>query len=135
MQLNLCKRNEDRKYCRIIGLEKQVLVFLRVAVLHRLYCKHTITLFNKTCVLIFQLKTDFNFLFTYNILIQDQLIIISTVYLNIFHPMKTAHFYIWASTRENLSLGVCQQQRRRPACQSMQSDQRLCYSLIAKYHI
>ena len=42
---------------------------------------------------------------------------------------------IWASTRENLSSGVCEQQRHRPACASAQSDQRLCYSLIGKYHI
>ena len=34
---------------------------------------------------------------------------------------------IWASTRENLSSGVCEQHMRRPACASMQSDQRLCY--------
>ena len=31
--------------------------------------------------------------------------------------------------------GVSEQQRRRPACWSAQSDQRLCYSLIGKYHI
>ena len=37
-----------------------------------------------------------------------------------------------ASTRENLSLGVCEQHRRRPACASVQSDQRLCYTLIGK---
>ena len=36
----------------------------------------------------------------------------------------------WASSRENLSVGVWEQQRRRPACASAQSDQRLCYSLI-----
>ena len=30
--------------------------------------------------------------------------------------------------------GVCEQQRCRPACASAQSDQRLCYSLIGKYH-
>ena len=36
---------------------------------------------------------------------------------------------------KNLSSGVCEQQRRRPACPSAQSDQRLCYSLIGKYHI
>ena len=42
---------------------------------------------------------------------------------------------IWALTRENLSSGVCEQQRCRPACTSVQSDQRLCYYLIAKYHI
>ena len=37
--------------------------------------------------------------------------------------------HIWASSRENLSSGVCEQQRRRPACASAQSDQCLCYSL------
>ena len=42
---------------------------------------------------------------------------------------------IWAKTRENLSSGVGEQQRRRPACASEQSDQHLCYSLIGKYHI
>ena len=43
---------------------------------------------------------------------------------------------IWAaSTRENLSLVVCKQQRRRPACTSVQSNQRLCYSLFGKYHM
>ena len=29
---------------------------------------------------------------------------------------------IWASTRETLSSGVCEQHRRRPACASVQSD-------------
>ena len=43
--------------------------------------------------------------------------------------------YIWASTRENLSSGVCEQHRRRPACASVQSDQQLCYSRFEKYHI
>ena len=33
---------------------------------------------------------------------------------------------IWALPRENLSSGVCEQHRRRPACASAQSDQRLC---------
>ena len=36
-------------------------------------------------------------------------------------------FYLdnrWASTRENLSSGVCKQHRRRPACAYAQSDQR-----------
>ena len=42
---------------------------------------------------------------------------------------------IWASLRENLSSVVCEQQMRRPACTYAQSDQRLCYSLIVKYHI
>ena len=51
--------------------------------------------------------------------------------------------YNWASTRGNLCSGggggggggwVCEQRRRRPACASAQTDQRLCYSLILKYH-
>ena len=37
--------------------------------------------------------------------------------------------------RENLSSEVCEQQRRRPACASAQTDQCLCYSLIRKYHV
>ena len=41
----------------------------------------------------------------------------------------------YGSMRENLSLVVYEQQRHRPACASMQSDQRLCYSLIGKYHV
>ena len=32
---------------------------------------------------------------------------------------------IWASTRETLSSGVCEQHRRRPSCAFAQSDQRL----------
>ena len=32
---------------------------------------------------------------------------------------------IWASTRETLSSGVCEQHRRRPSCATAQSDQRL----------
>ena len=43
--------------------------------------------------------------------------------------------HIWASTRENLYSEVCEQQRRRPACASAQSDQRLCFSHFEKYHI
>ena len=34
-----------------------------------------------------------------------------------------------------MSLGVCEQQRRRPDCASAQSDQRLCCWLIGKYHL
>ena len=41
----------------------------------------------------------------------------------------------WAWMQENLSSGVCEQQRRRPACASAQSDQCLCYSLFEKYHV
>ena len=40
-----------------------------------------------------------------------------------------------ASLRQNLSSGVCEQHRRRPACASAQTDQRHCYSLTGKYHI
>ena len=41
----------------------------------------------------------------------------------------------WASTRENMSSVVCEQQRHRPACASAQSDQRLCYSLFGTKHM
>ena len=57
---------------------------------------------------------------------------------DLLHPGKLYVIFvskIWASTRENLSSGVCEQHRRRPACASAQSDQRLCYSLFEKYHI
>ena len=37
---------------------------------------------------------------------------------------------IWASTQENLSLGVCKQQRRRTACASMQTDKHIRYSRL-----
>ena len=42
----------------------------------------------------------------------------------------SGQYDICASMRENLSSGVCEQRRRRPACASTQSAQRLCYSLI-----
>ena len=35
----------------------------------------------------------------------------------------------------NLSSGVCEQHRGRPAWASAQSDQRLCYLRFGKYHI
>ena len=41
-------------------------------------------------------------------------------------------YNIWASTREKLSSGVSEQHRRRLACASAQSDQRLCYSFLGK---
>ena len=44
-------------------------------------------------------------------------------------------YTIWASTRENLSLGVYEQKRHRPACASMQTHQHLCHLLFGKYHI
>ena len=65
----------------------------------------------------------------------------SICFINLYH--KYAHILllshivtsIWASPEENLSLGVCKQQRRRPACASAQADQRLYYSVFRKYHI
>ena len=51
------------------------------------------------------------------------------------HSIASVDYCRCASTRENLSLKVCEQQRRILACASAQSDQRLCYSLIGKYHI
>ena len=44
-------------------------------------------------------------------------------------------YYERASAQEKLFSGVCEQQRRRPACASAQTDQRLCYSIFGKYHI
>ena len=40
-----------------------------------------------------------------------------------------------ASTRETLFSRFAKQQRRRSACASAQSDQRLCYSHFGKNHI
>ena len=36
----------------------------------------------------------------------------------------------WARSCENVSYAICEQQRRRSACASSQSDQRLCCSLL-----
>ena len=44
---------------------------------------------------------------------------------------KLYHLYLDTNARKPV-VGVCQQQRRRPACASAQSDQCLCYSLIGK---
>ena len=44
---------------------------------------------------------------------------------------KLYHLYLGTDTRKPV-FGVCQQQRRRPACASAQSDQCLCYSIIEK---
>ena len=59
------------------------------------------------------------------------------ILLLLYYYYYALHFYNirWASARENLSYGVCEQHRRRPACASAQSDQRLCYSPFGKYHI
>ena len=40
------------------------------------------------------------------------------------------YIIIWASTRENLSSEVWEQQRHRPACASAQSDQCLCFRFL-----
>ena len=49
----------------------------------------------------------------------------------------TLYEYIvyWASRRENLLSGVREQQRRRPGCTSVQSEQRPYYLLFEKYYI
>ena len=41
----------------------------------------------------------------------------------------------WASTQENLSSGICKQQRRRPAFATGQTDQHLCFLLIGRNHL
>ena len=41
----------------------------------------------------------------------------------------------WAGPWENVSYVICEQQRRRSACASAQSDQRLCCSLLRYYNI
>ena len=47
----------------------------------------------------------------------------------------TNHGWIWAGPWENVSNVICEQQRRRSACASAQSDQRLCCSLLRWYNI
>ena len=70
------------------------------------------------------------------------LILPSDYFLKLFHKLNLVDVDLlllskckWASTRENLSSGVCEQNRRRPACASAQSDQRLCYSRFGKYYL
>ena len=43
-------------------------------------------------------------------------------------------WYLSHVTRKTVS-DICKQQRRRSACASVQSDQRLCYSLLRYYNI
>ena len=50
-------------------------------------------------------------------------------------PKTIVVYEKWASTRENLSSGVAKKHRRRPACSSAQSHQRLCFFAFGKYHI
>ena len=47
----------------------------------------------------------------------------------VYPSARNMHFK-WAATQENLSSKVCEQHRRRPACASAQSNQRLCYSFF-----
>ena len=50
------------------------------------------------------------------------------------YKMEFSEENIWAATWKNLSSGVCEQHRGRPACASAQSDQHLCYSHFGKHH-
>ena len=58
------------------------------------------------------------------------------IYLRYFLILQSLFLslQIWASTQENLSSGVLEHQRCRPACTSVQTDQRLCYSFTGEYH-
>ena len=47
---------------------------------------------------------------------------------------KKCWTYIWATSWENLLCAICEQQRRRSACASAQSDQHLCCSLPRYYN-
>ena len=51
------------------------------------------------------------------------------------HAKKTCKVIVWTSMQENLSSEVCEQHRRRPACATTQSHQRLCHSGFGKYHM
>ena len=56
----------------------------------------------------------------------------------IFHLSRKnscVRWCIWARPWENLSYVICEQQGRRSACASAQSDQRLCCSLLRYYNI
>ena len=67
--------------------------------------------------------------------VEGMLVALSFALADSIEPIILMYSIIWALTRENLSSMVCKQQRRRPACASAQSDQRLYYSFIGKYHI
>ena len=45
-------------------------------------------------------------------------------------PCNCGTQVIWARSCENVSYAICEQQRRRSACASAQSDQHLCCSLL-----
>ena len=48
---------------------------------------------------------------------------------------KIYETFVWAKKVLLNPTRVCEQQRCRPACASTQSSQRICFSLIEKYHI
>ena len=48
---------------------------------------------------------------------------------------KSCECSILIGSPRELSSGVCEQHRCRPACADTQSGQRLCYSLFRKYHM
>ena len=48
----------------------------------------------------------------------------------VFTKTKAYFSIIWARSCENVSYAICEQQRRRSACASAQSDQRLYCSLL-----
>ena len=67
---------------------------------------------------------------------KDTHLLFSTIHVSCGYVPQLYYMHtIWASARENLSSEVCEQQRRRPACASAQTDQSLCYSLIKKHYI
>ena len=49
--------------------------------------------------------------------------------------MVFCQYIFWPRCDITYLSGVCEQHRRRPACASAQTDQRLCYSLCGKYNI
>ena len=51
------------------------------------------------------------------------------------HPLADPEATFWAGPWENVHYVICEQQMRRSACTSAQSDQRLCCSLLRKYNI
>ena len=50
--------------------------------------------------------------------------------LSVGIPLEFPVTLLWASMRENLFSGVCEQHRCRSACAFAQTDQRLCYLLF-----
>ena len=52
-----------------------------------------------------------------------------------FMAIYQVNYMMVLNARETLSSEGCEPHMRRPAWASTQSDQRLCYSLIGKYHM